>query len=164
MPHSARWAPFSRQPVSYHVERRGSADPLQQIHTGLKERLGGTSEDRIDRPTADTGREELLAELHDITPGDAVADRERRERPLKPGSERAPGDLGGHLDTPASPTARAARALAAMLDHLDLDRRQLLDLVAHRLAHRDALVLDEHVPALAAGRPVFDDLVDRPRR
>jgi hypothetical protein len=51
-----------------------------------------------------------------------------------------------------------------MLGHRDRDRRQLLDLVAHRIADRDPLVLGEHVTAVAAIRPMIDDLVDRPRR
>jgi hypothetical protein len=51
-----------------------------------------------------------------------------------------------------------------MLGHRDRDHQQLLNLVAHRVADRDALALDEAVTALAIGRPVLDYLVDRPRR
>ena len=51
-----------------------------------------------------------------------------------------------------------------MLGHGDRDRRQLLDLVAHRIADGDQLVLRELVAAVAAIRPMINDLVDRPRR
>ena len=51
-----------------------------------------------------------------------------------------------------------------MLGDLDRDHRQLLDLLAHRLAHRDALVLREDVTAATAIGQCSIDLVDRPRR
>ena len=51
-----------------------------------------------------------------------------------------------------------------MLDHLDRHRRQLLDLVAHRLAHRDPLGRAEHVPTVAAIGPVLDEPIDRRHR
>ncbi len=61
-------------------------------------------------------------------------------------------------------TVRAAHALALMLGHRDGDHRQLLDLMTRRLTDAHALGLSEDVPAAATGRPVLDDLVDRPRR
>jgi hypothetical protein len=51
-----------------------------------------------------------------------------------------------------------------MLGHRDRDRRQLLDLAAHRLANRDMFTLGELVPAVATIRPVINHLIDRPRR
>ena len=51
-----------------------------------------------------------------------------------------------------------------MLGDLDLRNGQLLDLPAHRLAHRDPLGFDEGMPAATALGPVLDDLVHRPRR
>jgi hypothetical protein len=46
-----------------------------------------------------------------------------------------------------------------MLDHLDRDRRQLLDLPARGPANRRVLALGEHMPAVAALRVVLDHLV-----
>jgi hypothetical protein len=50
-----------------------------------------------------------------------------------------------------------------MLDHPDVDRRQLFDLVTCRLADREALAFAEDVTTAAALRPMLDDLLDRPR-
>jgi hypothetical protein len=49
-----------------------------------------------------------------------------------------------------------------MLDHPDVDRRQLFDLVTCRLADREALAFAEDVTTAAALRPMLDDLLDRP--
>ena len=51
-----------------------------------------------------------------------------------------------------------------MLGHDHVDRRQLLDLMARRLAIGHQLSLGEHVAAAARARPVIDELVDSPRR
>ena len=51
-----------------------------------------------------------------------------------------------------------------MLDHDRGDLRQLLNLMAHRLAHRHPLSLQKHMPAHAARRPVHDHLIDSHRR
>jgi len=51
-----------------------------------------------------------------------------------------------------------------MLGHSDRDRRQLLDLVAHRITNRHVVILSEHLTAVAVIRPVIDDPIDRPRR
>jgi hypothetical protein len=51
-----------------------------------------------------------------------------------------------------------------VLAHPDVDRRQLFNLAACRITHRDPLVLAEDVSATAALRPVLDDLIDSPRR
>jgi len=51
-----------------------------------------------------------------------------------------------------------------MLADDDMHRRQLLDLMARRVAVGHPLGLGEDVPAAAARRPVLDDLVERPRR
>jgi hypothetical protein len=61
-------------------------------------------------------------------------------------------------------TVRAAHALSAMLADSDSDHGQLLDLPAHRLAHRNTLALPEGVPATTAIRPMLNDLIHRPRR
>lgn len=50
-----------------------------------------------------------------------------------------------------------------MLGDPDGHNRQLLDLMTRRLARRDPVGRAEDVTALAAHRPVLDDLVDRPR-
>src|SRR5450432_3573715 len=47
-----------------------------------------------------------------------------------------------------------------MLDHDRGDLRQLLHLMARRIARRDPLSLQEHMPARAALRPVHDYLID----
>ncbi|MGO8906825.1 MAG: hypothetical protein ACLQMH_14580 [Solirubrobacteraceae bacterium] len=48
-----------------------------------------------------------------------------------------------------------------MLDQLRGDHRQLFDLVAHRLPHREKLTRGKDVAALAALGPVLDHLIDR---
>jgi hypothetical protein len=59
---------------------------------------------------------------------------------------------------------RAAHALAAVLGHHHVDRRQLLDLMARRVAVGDPLALGEDVATPARAGPVVDELVHRPRR
>jgi hypothetical protein len=51
-----------------------------------------------------------------------------------------------------------------VLAHHDLNRRQLLDLMARRLAVADQLLRRENMAAAAPSRPVINDLVDRPGR
>lgn len=51
-----------------------------------------------------------------------------------------------------------------MLGHPHRHHRQLLELMTRRLTDRDMLALGEHVPAVAAIRPVLDHFVDHPRR
>jgi hypothetical protein len=147
-----------------HVHRPASPQPLQQVIAGLLERIGDPGEDRVDRAGTDPRPKQLLAQLDHITAADPVAHRQRRDRRLKARPKRTGGDLAGKPCPPSTAAAQAAHPLAAMLGHRDRDQRQLLDLVAHRLTHRDPLVLDEHLTALAAIRPVLDDIVDRPRR
>ena len=108
--------------------------------------------------------EQLLAQLDHVAARDTVAHRQRRDRRLQARPERAAGDLGRQLARALDAAAGAAHALAAMLGHPDRDLRQLLDLMARRLADRDPLALGEHVAAAAALGPMLDDLVDRPRR
>jgi hypothetical protein len=51
-----------------------------------------------------------------------------------------------------------------MLGHRDGDWRQLLDLMTRRLTIDHQLVLAEHMPTVALGRPVIDELIHRPSR
>jgi hypothetical protein len=107
---------------------------------------------------------QLLAQLDGVAPRDPVAHRQRDDSSLQPRPERARGNLRGQLAGAPGAAVRAAHALAAMLAHMDRHRRQLLDLVARRLTGRDPVGLAEDVPARTGGRPVLDDVVDRPRR
>jgi len=64
------------------------------------------------------------------------------DRGLQVGAERALGGLYRQLAAGALAATRAAHPLAAMLDYpAPKDHRQLLDLLAHRLVHREALAL-----------------------
>src|SRR4051812_23827720 len=51
-----------------------------------------------------------------------------------------------------------------MLGDRDGHYRKLLDLVTCRLTNAHTVSLGEDMPAVARGRPMLDDLVDRPRR
>ena len=144
-----------------HVQRPGATNALEQISVGIDERVGDPLEDRIDRAAADARAEELLAALHDVAARDAVAHRQHRDSGLKARPERAACDLGGQLCAWALAAARAAHARAPVLGHRDRQPGQLLDLMAHRLAHGDQLALTEDVPTRACRRPVHDHLVDR---
>ena len=128
------------------------------------ERVGGTGEDRLDRPRRHPRAEQLVAALHDIAARDAVSHRQRGHRRLQPGPERARTHPGRQLARLLAPTARAANALAAVLDHPRRQPRQLLDLMARRNARRDTIPVSEHMPATAPRRPMIDDRVDRPCR
>jgi hypothetical protein len=156
--------PGSPPPRLVHMHRPTGAQPIQQVRAWLGERIGDTAQDRVDRARADPRPEQLLAELDDVATRDAVAHRQRRDRGLEPRPEHAPGDLPRELGAPPAPAARAAHALAAMLRDRDRDHRQLLELVAHRLARRDQLTSGEHMTALAASGPLVDAVVARPRR
>jgi hypothetical protein len=87
----------------------------------LSERLGSAGEDRVHRSGADSRAEQLLAELHHVTPGDAVAYRERRDGRLETGSKRALGDLCRQLAARALTTAWATYSVTLVLGELDLD-------------------------------------------
>src|SRR3954471_18582227 len=147
-----------------HVDRARRADTRKDVVAGLSQRVGGPREDRVDRAGADARSKQLLAELDEVAAADAVADRQHRDRGLIARPERALTDADGQLAAPPAPAARAAHALAAMLGHGDRDRRQLLDLMACRVAIADQLALGEDVSAAALAGPVIDELIDRPRR
>jgi hypothetical protein len=70
----------------------------------------------------------------------------------------------GTLVTSAPHSLDSTHPLSAMLGDLDLRNGQLLDLPAHRLAHRDALLGRESVTTPAALGPILDDTIHRPRR
>ncbi len=144
-----------------HVQRVGGTNTLEQIGVRVHERAGDALEDRVDRARADASAEQLLAQLDDIAARDAVAHRQHRHRRMKARPERAGRDVGGQLGAPALAATRAAHARAPVLGHRHRQPRQLLDLMAHRLADRDQLALGEDVPALTPGRPMHDHLVDR---
>ncbi len=86
----------------------------------------------------------------------------------RPPPENADRTCSGRPRAAARPArrsaARATHPLRTMLRDRDRDHGQLLDLVAHRLAHSDPLVRGEDVTAATALGPMLDDLVDRPRR
>lgn len=147
-----------------HVERAGRPDPLEQILARVGERLSDARQDRVDRAGRDPGAEQLLAQLHDVATGDPVAHRQHRDRGVKARPERGSADAGGQPAARPRAAVRAAHPLAAVLGHDHMDRRQLLDLMARRLAIGHQLPVGEHVPAAALARPAIDDLVDRPRR
>jgi hypothetical protein len=156
--------PGGPPPGLVHVHRPAASQPLEQVVAGLLERVGDAGEDRIDRAGTDPRPIQLLAQLDDITTRDAVAHRQRRDGRLQPRTKRAGRDLAGKLCPTPAATTRAAHTLTAMLGHRDRDHRQLLDLMAQRIADRHVLVLSELVTAVAAIRPVIDDRIDRPRR
>jgi hypothetical protein len=68
------------------------------------------------------------------------------------------------LGPAAAPAIRAAHSIALVLGDLHRDHGQLLDLPAHRLAHRDTLLECESVTAPATLRPILDHPVHCPRR
>lgn len=147
-----------------HVHSGRGADPLEQIRARLGQRVGGTLQDRVDRPGRDSRGKQLLAQLDGVTARDPVADRERDDGRLQARPERALGNPGQQRAGAPSTAARTRDALAAVLDHAHGHHRQLLDLMARRLTDRDPIGLAEHVPASAPLGPVLDDLVDHPRR
>jgi hypothetical protein len=126
--------------------------------------LRGPGDDRVDRARADPGTEQLFAELDSIAARDAVAHRDRRHRRLQPRTEATAGNIHGQRCAHPSAAVRTAHSLAAVLAHPDVDRWQLFNLMARRLADRNPLVLAENMSATAARRPVLDDLIDSPRR
>lgn len=54
--------------------------------------------------------------------------------------------------------------MTPVLGDLHRDHRQLLDLPAHRFAHRDVLLRGEDVTAATVLGPILDHPIDRPRR
>jgi hypothetical protein len=159
-------APLAAQPPAglVHVDVAGAADGGEQVRVGRLERVAGALQDRLDAARAEPRREQLLAALDDIAARDPVAHRQRHDRRLQPGPERARGDLRRQPAGLADAAVRAAHALTAVLGHACRHHRQLLDLMARRLGDRDPLRLAEHVPARAPRGPMLDHLIDRPRR
>jgi hypothetical protein len=147
-----------------HVQRRRGTDALEQVGVGLLEGVGDPGQDRVDRPGADPGAEQLLAQLDDVAARDAVTHRQHRDRGVKARPERARRNVGAQRGAPAAPAGRAANARALMLGDRDRQPWQFLDLVAHRHANRYQLVGGEQMATLTALRPVHDDLVAGRRR
>ena len=112
-----------------HVQRPCAADALQQIRMRLLQCLASAGQDRIDGARRDPCTEELIRQLDHVAAGDAVAHRQRHERRPQAGTKGTARHLAWQLGACPSATLRAAHTLAAMLDHSDRDRRQLLDLV-----------------------------------
>jgi len=139
------------------------ADRVKQILMGVDESPTDTREYCVDGAGRHTCLEELSHELNRVTTRDTVADRQRRDGCLEPWPEMASGDLAGKQPRAASTAARTAHTLAAMLDDADRDDRQLFDLMVCRLTHRHPEAFAEYMAAIAARRPVIDDLIDRPR-
>jgi hypothetical protein len=156
--------PSGAPPGLVHVQRSRAAQHSQQIFMRLGEGQRGAGDDRVDRARADPGAKQLFVELDAIAARDAVAHRDCRHRRFEPRSEAAAGSLHGQRCALAPATVRTAHSLAAVLAHPDVDRWQLFNLMACRITHRDPLVLAEDVSAIAALRPVLDDLIDSPRR
>src|SRR5579863_4144014 len=151
MPHNARRPPAVRHPVSSRCTARLVRSRSKRSSQGSTSASATRARIASIVPllNANARAEQLLAELDDVTTRDPVSDRQRRDRRLQARAEHTAHNLLWQLGAPTPAAARAAHALAAMLDQPDRDRRQLLDLVAHRLAHRDPLALAEHMPALA---------------
>ena len=95
MPHNARRCPAVRQPVSSMFKLSLAAHALSKLLVGLRERLAGALQDRLDRAGAQAHTEQLFAELHNITARDAVAHRQHRHGRFKTRAERAVCDIGG---------------------------------------------------------------------
>lgn len=129
----------------------------------LGERLPDPGERRIYGAARQTGLKELFHELDGVTTRDTVADRERRDRRLKAWTEMALGESVREPARAARTTAGTAHTLTAMLDDPDRDNRELFDLVARRLTQRIPVAVAEDIAAVAARRPVLDELINRPR-
>ena len=72
----------------------------EQILVGSSERLAGAPQDPVDRTARELAAKQLAHQLHEVTAGDTVADRQRRDR----GPIRGPNAPNG---TPAGSSARA---------------------------------------------------------
>jgi len=131
---------------------------------GVGESPADTREYCIDGTARHTCLEELFHELDRVTARQTVADRQRRDRCLQPWPEMTGSDIAGKQPRAASAAARTAHTLATMLDDTDRDHRQLFDLMVYGLTHRDPVAFAEYVAAIAAHRPVIDELINRPRR
>lgn len=64
------------------VDCCGETDVAEQLLVGEGERLAGAAYDRLDRAGRDVGAEQVARQLGGIAAGDAVPDRERRDRGL----------------------------------------------------------------------------------
>lgn len=147
-----------------HVHALTGAHTLSELLVGLRQRLAGALEDRLDGAGAQAHPEQLFAELHNITAADAVAHRQHRHSRFKTRAEHTAGDIRGQQRPRPLATAGAAHPRTAMLDHPSRDNRQLFYLMAHQLTHAEQLRRHENVAALAALRPVLDDLIHRAQR
>ena len=147
-----------------HVDRPGRTDLVEQVLARLGQRVGGAGEDRVDRP----GTDPRANSCSQSSTTSRRLMRLRTESVTTAACNRGPNALSATSagSWPARPAPQPGQrtTLALVLGHPDRHHRQLLDLTTRRLAHRDAIGLAEHVPAATAGRPVLDDLVDRPRR
>ena len=147
-----------------HVQALAGAHALSQLLVWLRQRPASALEDRLDRAGAQAHTEELFAELHDIAARDTVSHRQHRHGRFKTRTKRAASDIRGKLRPRPLTAAWAAHPRAAMLDHPGRDHRQPFDLMAHRLTHAEQLARRENTAALAALRPVLDDLIHRTQR
>jgi len=89
----------------------------------------------------------------DVAARDPVAHRQHGDCRVKARPKRAVAPHRRAARRAAGPAARAAHALQPMLGHDDVDRRQILDLMARRVAVGDPLRLREDVAAAPARRP-----------
>lgn len=116
-----------------------------------------------------TAKEKLRARVDDLTAQEGRGSprlhrlARRRDRRLTAWTEMAPGELLRELACASRSAPRAAHTLPAMLGDPDCDRRELFDLVARRLTQRCPVTFAEHIAAVAARRPMIDQLIHRPR-
>ncbi len=120
------------------VERARRARPLEQLIVDRLERLGGASEDRVDRPDRDRTAEQLLHQLDELPPREPVPHRERRDRRLQLRTEAAARDARRQLHPHCTPAVRTAEPLQAVLVDLDRQRWQLRQLVPRRSRSRSS--------------------------
>src|SRR6266545_8145574 len=143
------------------VDGGGGADVIVKLSMGPCERLTGALHERVDGTGRQVGAKQVAHQLDGVAAGDAVPDRERGDRRLKPRPERRAGVASGKLGARLGGTGRAAQPVQAVLRHRDRDRRQLTDLVALRDGRVDTLVLAEQTrAAIAALRPMLNHPID----
>ena len=118
-PHSARRCPLGAPAGLVHVQCPRATHALQQIAlVGVRERVGDSRQDRVDRSGANPGPEELLAQLDHVAPRDTVAHRRAPPPPAsQPRPERAARHRGRQRGAALASPQSGQRTLALMLGH-----------------------------------------------
>ena len=140
--HSARRAPFSRQPVSSTFKVARALRSPHEVGVGPLECVPGPLQDAIDAAGADPGAEQLLAQLDGVPARNPVSDRESRDGGLQPRTERAGGGAAGSSPVRSTPHSgqRARKHWCSVT--LTASRRQLLNLMARRRTHREVMSVE----------------------